>query len=273
MRGENAQCQRRSIFEKMSVTLRIPKDYLYGAAVVLLISPVAAIASEFTQAPTVLIIYMVAVVFAATKLGERASYFTCVFSFFIYYFVFVYRRHHVSQMDTDSCFSLIAVVLLTIIVSRTCERLRHKAAGAIEREEQTRLIYNMERDLANTRGAQHLASKACSHISKSLSKPALLFVLEEDGSLRPSEHSKPTQQQFDAARICLERKEIFRIGAADEIQAQGIYLPLKGSLSIIGVLAITGSEVDTLLSEQTRLLEMMANQAAFAIERATNWER
>lgn len=252
--------------------MRIPREFTYGAAVVVLISPLAAILSEFVHPPTLLMIYMIAVVFSATKLSERASYFTCIFSFCVYYFVFVFPRGQASQLDRDSIVSLVAVVLVTIVVSRMSVKRRREAAEAVERERETQLIYNMGRDLAATRGVQHLASIACSHISKSLARPTLLFVLDDEGMLRPSEHSKPSPDQIVAAKMCLGQKEMCRIGPEGEKNAQGIYLPLKGSLSIIGVLAITGSEIDSLPAERTRLLETLANQAALAIERSISWE-
>lgn len=124
--------------------MRIPREYTYGAAVVVLISPFAAILSEFVQPPTLLMIYMIAVVFSATKLSERASYFTCVFSFCVYYFVFVFPRGPASHLDRGSIVSLIAVVLVTIVVSRMSVKIRREAAEAVERERETLLIYNME---------------------------------------------------------------------------------------------------------------------------------
>lgn len=251
---------------------RIPREFTYGAAVVVLISPFAAILSEFVHPPTLLMIYMIAVVFSATKLSERASYFTCVFSFCVYYFVFVFPHGQASHLGKDAIVSLIAVVLVTIVVSRMSVKIRRETAEAVERERETQLIYNMGRDLANTRGVQHLASIACSHISKGLARPALLFVLDDDGALKPAEHSKPSPDQIVAAKMCLEQKEMCRIGTESEAKAQGIYLPLKGTVSIIGVLAITGSEAETLPKERRRLLETLANQAAVAIERSIGWE-
>ncbi len=255
----------------MTFIVQKPRQYIYSVAVVILCSAFASMLSEYAHPPTLLMIYMLGIVYAATKFSERATYFTCLLSVCAYDVIFVEPRGQLSALDKDSWISLLVVLLVTVVISRMSAKTRRETAEAIEREAQTQLIYNMSRDLANTRGVQHLASIACSHISKSLARPTLLFILDDDGVLKPVENSKASTDQVLAAKMCLEQKQMCKIGT-DEANAQGIYLPLKGSISVIGVLAITGADLDSLPSDRTRLLETLANQAALAIERSIHWE-
>jgi two-component system, OmpR family, sensor histidine kinase KdpD len=251
---------------------KLSKELLHSAAIVLVCSTLAAMVSEFVhQSPTLLMVYMIGAVYAATKLSEKATYFTCLLSVLAYDFLFLTPRGQLSQLDRDSSITLVVVVLITVVIARMSARTRREFTEAVHREAETQLIYDMSRDLASTREIDSLATIACSHISKSLARPTLVFVLDDEGVLQSSAGSKCTPDQLLAARMCLERKEMCKIGA-DDAQAQGIYLPLKGSLSIIGVLAIIGSDLDAIPDDRARLLEMLANQAALAIERSLHWQ-
>lgn len=252
----------------------LSKELMHSAAIVLVCSALAAIVSEFVhQSPTLLMVYMIGVVYAATKLSEKATYFTCLLSVLAYDVFFLTPRGQLTQLDRDSAITLAVIILITVVIARMSAKTKREFTEAVEREAETQLIYDMSRDLANTREIDNLVSIACSHISKSLARPTLIFVLDEDGVLRASGECKTTADQLLAAKMCLERKEMCKIGI-DDADAQGIYMPLKGSLSIIGVLTVTGSdrELALLPGDTTRLLEMLANQAALAIERSLHWQ-
>ncbi|RTL42518.1 MAG: DUF4118 domain-containing protein [Candidatus Melainabacteria bacterium] len=249
-----------------------PREFIYGLVLVILCSAIAAIMSEYVHQPaTLLIVYMIGIVYAATRFSETATYCTCLLSLIAYDTLFLSARGQLTLLDRDSLFTIAGVVVVTVVIARMSSATRREFTEAVEKEAETQLIYNMSCDLANTHDAERLASIACNHITRSFDRPTLLFVLADDGVLKPCKHTKASADQLAAAKMCLEQKQMCKIGSS-ETHSQGIYLPLKGSLSIVGVLAVTGSELDSITSHSTRLLETLANQAALAIERSVHWD-
>lgn len=247
-------------------------EFLYSAAIVLLCSASAAIVSTvIRQPPTLLMIYTIGVVYAATKFSERATYFTCLLSVVAYDLCFLNPRGQLSQLDRDSTITLAVVLAITVVIARMSATTRREFKEAVEREAETQLIYNLSCDLANAREVQNLASIANSHISKSFARPTSVFVIDENGVLQAPECTKASPDQLAAAKMCFERKDTYEV-TAREGHGGGIYFPLRGSMSVVGVLAITGSDLESIPPYRTRLLETLANQTALAIERSIHWE-
>ncbi|MBI2810546.1 MAG: DUF4118 domain-containing protein, partial [Candidatus Melainabacteria bacterium] len=107
-----------------------PRQYIYSVAVVILCSAFASMLSEYAHPPTLLMIYMIGIVYAATKFSERATYFTCLLSVCAYDVIFVEPRWQLSSLDKDSWISLAVVLLVTVVIARMSAKTRRETAEA-----------------------------------------------------------------------------------------------------------------------------------------------
>ena len=141
------------------------------------------------------------------------------------------------------------------------------------RERRTALLYAMSRELAGTRGQETMANVAVRHISEVFDSQIVVLLPDASGriqyprgeSISGSFHSA----DLDVAQWVQDHGEPGGLGTNTLPASQAVYLPLKGSQAVLGVLGVLPANPRrVLLPEQFHLLETFAGQLALALERA-----
>ncbi len=174
---------------------------------------------------------------------------------------------------TDAEYLLTFAVMLTtaIVVSTLTVRLRQQAEAARTREERTAALYAMSRDLAAAADLDAVLKAAAQHIHSVFLSQVLLLLPDETGRLaeRAAEvvtylfdirEQAVSQWVFDHGRMAGKTTDTLPA-------AKGLYIPLRTSQGIVGVLGVHPADPQRLVApEQLHLLEAFANQIALAIE-------
>jgi len=150
-------------------------------------------------------------------------------------------------------------------------RLQANVAG--QRERRTAMLYAMTRELAATRGQEPMARAAVRHVSEVFESQAVVLFPDAAGRIRhPRGTSTPGSLRgadLAVAQWVQDHGEPAGLGTDTLPAAEAVYLPLKGSQTVLGVLAVLPANVRrVLLPEQFHLLETFAGQIAIALERA-----
>ncbi|HEV7507397.1 MAG TPA: sensor histidine kinase KdpD [Thermoanaerobaculia bacterium] len=174
---------------------------------------------------------------------------------------------------TDAEYLLTFAVMLTtaIVVSTLTVRLREQAEAARTREERTAALYAMSRDLAAAPDLDAVLKAAAQHIHSVFLSQVLLLLPDETGRLaeRAAEvvtylfdirEQAVSQWVFDHGRMAGKTTDTLPA-------AKGLYIPLRTSQGIVGVLGVHPADPQRLVApEHLHLLEAFANQIALAIE-------
>lgn len=174
---------------------------------------------------------------------------------------------------TDAEYLLTFAVMLTtaLVVSTLTVRLRRQAEAARTREERTAALYAMSRDLAAAPDLDAVLKAAAQHIHSVFLSQVLLLLPDETGRLaeRAAEvvtylfdvrEQAVSQWVFDHGRMAGKTTDTLPA-------AKGLYIPLRTSQGIVGVLGVHPADPQRLVApEQLHLLEAFANQIALAIE-------
>jgi two-component system sensor histidine kinase KdpD len=174
---------------------------------------------------------------------------------------------------TDAEYLLTFAVMLTtaLVVSTLTVRLRQQAEAARTREERTAALYAMSRDLAAAPDLDAVLKAAAQHIHSVFLSQVLLLLPDETGRLaeRAAEvvtylfdvrEQAVSQWVFDHGRMAGKTTDTLPA-------AKGLYIPLRTSQGIVGVLGVHPADPQRLVApEQLHLLEAFANQIALAIE-------
>jgi len=268
--GGQATTQQQAVTAAMLVT-PVWQECAYCALVMLACTCVAIALSAYSHKLDLIMIYMVGVVYVATKYSPAAAYFTCLVSVILFDLIFILPRGQTLLFDRNSLITTGVMLLVTLVISRMSVRARKEGAAAIERERQTQLIYKMSRDLASTRGVTDLASVTGRHIRQSFGARTLVLVPDDDGMLEVANQELVTREQMERAKECYEKKSM-QLCNDSQSSSAGIYMPLNAASSTVGVLALLGADCLSIATEQRRTLETLVNQAALAIERAISWD-
>ena len=244
----------------------------YGKSVALVMAATAAseLAFQFLSPTNLVMIYLLAVVLAATRLGQRPAIMTAFLSALAFDFFFVPPRFKFIVFNTEYIITFIALFAVGVVISTLVSQSRDRAEAIRVREVQTASLYYLSRDLATAADVKGILDAVVKNIEGSLE--AQLAVLLAEG--------ERLEIKGASADLSLDMKELavadwtlrngLPAGRGTEtlISAGLIYLPLKTTGTGLGVLAIKLKDAGDYTSPDTRrLLNAFATQTTLAIER------
>jgi len=246
-------------------------SYLLAAGVIGLCTIICAYMQPRFAQTNLVMIYLLGVVATAARLGRGPSALASVLSVAAFDFFFVRPYYTFAVSDTEYLFTFAVMLITGLVISNLTVRLRRQAAVARERETRTASLYAMSRDLAAAPDEAAILDAATRHISAVFLSQTLLLLPDDRGNvvekagksvtylLDTREHAV-AQWVFDHGR---------RAGKTTDTlpAAKGLYIPLKTSRGIVGVLGVHPADPQLLVSpERMHLLEAFGDQIALAVE-------
>jgi two-component system sensor histidine kinase KdpD len=234
---------------------------------------IAAVMYPYFELTNLVMVYLLGATVAALRLGRGPASLAAVANIMAFDFFFVPPRFSfaVSDIQYVVTFGVMLVVTLTIAGLVANVRAQTRVSGA--RERRTSLLYAMSRELAATRSLEDLARVAVKHVAETFASRAVVFVPDSNGCLQlPLSVPEPgslLEADLSIAQWVFEHSAPAGLGTDTLLASPAQYLPLKGSRSTLGVLAIEPTQKRRLLlPEQRHLIETFAGQIALALERA-----
>src|SRR6478752_1852525 len=248
------------------------REYLYALVGVAMATAVAWAMDPYFSQANLIMMYLMAVIVIAIRLGRGPSVLASVVSVatFDFFFVPPYLSFAVSDIQYVLTFTIMLIVAL--VISNLAVRIREQAEVARDRERRTAVLYAMSRDLATHRGTAMLAQVAAKHLREVFDGQVAIFLADAEKRVRLQ---RGEQLFFDldpkesgVAQWVFDHNERAGSGTDTLPGASALYLPLVGSTGPIGVVALRPKDTGLLLDpEQLHLLESLINQVALAIER------
>jgi two-component system sensor histidine kinase KdpD len=246
------------------------RAYLGAAGIIALCTGVSALmAPHFAQANLVMI-YLLGVV-AAARLGRGPSALASVLSVAAFDFFFVRPMYTFAVTDTEYLVTFSVMLITGLVISNLNVRLRRQAAAAREREARTAALYAMGRDLADAHDDAAILEAVTRHVSAVFLSQVLLLLPDGTGNV-VERAGKSGTYLFDTRERAVAQWVFDHGQRAGKTTgtlpaAQGLYLPLRTSRGVIGVLGLQSTDPHLLLApERLHLLEAFADQIALAVE-------
>ena len=219
----------------------------------------------------VAMIFLLGVVFVASRYGRGPSVFASLLSIASFDFLFVPPRYTFAVSDVRYALTFGVMLAAALVASHLTLRIRAQAQTARDRERRTGAVYAMSRELAAARTPVDLIAIATRHLADTFGAEMHILMPDAAGGL---EAGKVDQKERSVAQWVLDHGQRAGAGTDTLPSASGLYIPLAASTGVIGVLGVRAAdpvrfEDPTLL----QLLETFAGQAALALERAQLAER
>lgn len=215
--------------------------------------------------------YLLGVVAVAMRSSRRVAFFASFLSVaaFDFFCVPPYLTFGVSDYEYVLTFAVMLTVAL--VISSLTVRIRLQAVHAAEREARTQALHKLTSALSGEMRWMEAARTATKIASDVFGAKIVLFFPDAgkisfrrrttDDLPLPSSEEAIAQWVFDHGKKAGK-------GTDTLPGANALYLPLRGSQSVLGVLAALPAQSAKLDSpEQLRFLEIFASQTAIAIER------
>ncbi|HMX95729.1 MAG TPA: PTS sugar transporter subunit IIA, partial [Elusimicrobiota bacterium] len=158
-----------------------------------------------------------------------------------------------------------------LLISTVTSRLRWQTVTLRRREARTRALYRLSRELSETPGTKDMLQTALTRLVEFYHRPILLLTPGPDGALAVDAGDPAafawTENERSVARWVYDKGQMAGAGSDTLSGAVGLYLPLRGIRSTVGVLAIRPEDAKELLDpEPLQLLETFASEIGGALE-------
>jgi two-component system, OmpR family, sensor histidine kinase KdpD len=246
------------------------RPYLASCALVAGASIICSLLSPFFSPTNMVMIYLLAVVLAATRLGRTPAILAALLGVLVFDFFFVPPHFTFAVADSQYLLTFIALFTVGVVISTLVAKGRERAEVMQTREIQTASLYYISRDLAAAADMSAIMMAVQKNMGESLNAEPLFFFPDKehlkfsatDGRLEPD-----LKEQAVAGWV-FRNQQVAGRGTTTLGSAKYLYLPLKTSVSTLGVIGIMLAEEADYTSPQIRLLlDAFAGQTAMAIER------
>ena len=244
--------------------------YLASLALVAAATMLSLLVRPFFEPANMVMIYLLVVVVAALRLGQKPAILTAFLGVLCFDFFFIPPHLTFAVADTQYIITFIALFAVSAIISSLVSKAREQAEAVRVREVQTNSLYHLSWDLAATADIETLLEAVLNNLGESL-HARVAVLLPEGDLLRVAAASKgvhPNSKELAVADWAFRNRKEAGHGTETLGSAEFLHLPLQSSGSVLGVLGIKLENEANYQSRQTRrLLDAFASLTAMALER------
>ena len=217
----------------------------------------------------IVMLFLLTVLLVAVKLGRNAAILASVLSVLLFDIFFVPPRFSLAVSNIQYLVTFVVMLATALITAQLAAGLRQRAQESQCREQRTQALYQLARQLAGTLTIGQVVEIAQAFIKRQLkAQSAILLPNEAEPGLTAVSEGTSLPIETHLALVALESGQRVR---SDEISGMGyapLYLPLRASMRIRGVLAVRFADHSAEPSDDTiSLLETLASLIAVAVER------
>ena len=220
--------------------------------------------SRYFELANIVMVYLLGVVLVAVRYGSGPSVLAAVLGVAAFDFFFVPPYFNFAVSDTQYVVTFGVMLVVGLVISKLAAGMRLQARVASHRERRTAALYAMSRELTAIGGQDNLIAIAVRHIAEVFEAQAAVLLPDVDGKVNIQQDGAGALPNADLGVA----QWVYDHGQAAGRDAGALYLPLRTSTEVLGVLAVTPRELrQVMLPEQRCLLETFASQISMALER------
>jgi len=244
--------------------------YLKSLLLVLATTLMCQPAHRFLGPTNLVMIYLLAVVLAATRFGRRPAVLTAFLSVLAFDFSLVPPRFSLAVSDSEYLVTFAALFTVGVVISTLVSQARERAEAIRVREVQTASLYYLSRDLTVASDLKGILDAVIRNIEESLR--ARLAVLLPDGERLEVRGASSDLalgvKELAVADWAFRNRTVAGRGTETLGSARLLYLPLQTTGEVLGILGVELADESDYASPQSRmLLQAFATQTALAIDR------
>jgi len=228
---------------------------------------------EYFELINLVMVYLLGVVFVATRFGRGPSVLASFLSVLAFNFFFVPPRFSFAVSDVEYIFTFVVMLAVGLITSNLTVSLRSQAKVAGHRERRAAVLYAFTRELSAARRIDDAARNGGAAHRRGIRRP------ERDVAARQCRQDRLSARRRHPVFLPRRRPRGRAMGIRPRQNrpapvptrlpgAEAVYFPMPGASGPVGVLAILPINLRRVfLPEQQRLLDTFITQIVQAIER------
>lgn len=233
---------------------------------------------EFLGLVNLAMLYLLPVLYAGVRWGERMGIFAALLAVLSYDFFEVPPVFTFSVADLRYLISFFIVIVIGAYTGRLSSRLHQQVNSSRHREAQTAALYALSKQMTAVAELDRVLQSVVRKVAETVEGEVEIFLPDEQGrlSLRASSegHTQDTQdglldeREWAVAIWAFQHKQLAGKGTDTLGGAKACYLPLLSEGEVYGVLGVRLHSGGRYLEpEQERLLQAFASLTAMAVSR------
>ena len=218
-------------------------------------------------------VYLLAVVFAAFSFGAPSSIATAVLAISALNFFYIPPRYTFSVEGPEYLIDLVAVLVVSLVVSGLTARLRAETEHARLGERRARETYALAEAIGEAGRESEILQHAVEATWKAFGAPCCIVVpgADRDAPVRAAQapESNDMPVDMDAAQWVIDNQVMIGSGTGYWPRLTSWYVPLPGPDKGLGVIVVAVDRQEPARTEgDRRHAEALARQIAVALQRA-----
>jgi two-component system sensor histidine kinase KdpD len=244
--------------------------YLLALAACSLTALIASPLRDRLDLANTAMLFLLTVALVAVRLGRGPAILAAFCSVALFDFFFVPPRLSFAVADVQYLVTFAVMLAVALIISHLTTGLARQARAAEAREQQTRSLYELAKALAGAMTQAQVLDACGNFLAQNLHAEATLLLPDDSEELHaigPVRKSLSLAAGYTAS-TALNSGELAEGEDIAGGEGHSLFLPLKGSTRMRGVLVVTVARDDEeVLLRQRPLLLAVASLVAIAIER------
>ncbi|KAF0217136.1 MAG: two-component system OmpR family sensor histidine kinase [Geobacteraceae bacterium] len=244
--------------------------YMKSLALVAAATVAGQLVRTFLAPTNLVMIYLLAVVLAAVRLGLNPAIMTAFLSVAAFDFFFVPPHLTFAVADTEYLITFVALFTVGVVISKLVATAGERAVTIRDREVHTASLYYLSRDLAAAADIEAILDAIIRNFGESFNGRLLILLPEgERLEIKGASHGmRLDEKELAVADWAFRNRQAAGRGTGTLSSAALLFLPLQTSASVLGVVGVKlEEEADYANPLSRRLLDAFASQATLAIER------
>lgn len=245
--------------------------YAEGLLVVAACTGIGFFLQEDLKFSNLIMLYLLGAVVISVRHGIRESVATTFLSIMAFNYCFIPPRFSFAISDLRFVFTFIVMMIVSVLMSVLTTRLRENSQASARRERTTAQLYDLSRILAESRKKDQMARLGSEKTSEILGKPIAILMKTPEGLTAGAPSATGFENEDNeraVAQWVIDHSQSAGKSTDTLAGAVGLYLPLIGSESTLGVLAIEMRDSESLDIAERHVVESISNQLSGALERA-----
>jgi two-component system sensor histidine kinase KdpD len=247
------------------------RGYLWSASACVAAALVAGVLFPYFELANIVMVFLLAVVFTAVKVGRGPAVLAAFLSVALFDFFFVAPQFSFAVSDVQYLLTFAVMLAVALIIGQLTAGLRYQAKVAQQRENRARSLYELARELSGAITPEQIA-EMCERFVRESFRAKSALLLAGNGELLQSAVTgsgiTPAVLDFGIAQWVYDQGQPAGVGTDTLPASSLLYLPLKAPMRTRGVLAVEPAVPRWLLvPERRRQLDILATLLAISVER------
>ncbi|MCL2656263.1 MAG: DUF4118 domain-containing protein [Betaproteobacteria bacterium] len=242
----------------------------YAIACTLVIA-IAALAAPLTSAldlANIVMIFLLAVLFAGVKLGRGPAVLAALLSVACFDFLFVAPRLSFAISDVQYIVTFFVMLAAGLITGQLAAGLRFQVRVAEQRVTRSHALYEMARELSAALTSEQIVEVAQRYMEHAIDAGIVLLQADLENRLHVDNAALAQGIDTGVAQWALDHGEEAGFGTGTLPASRALYVPLRAPMRVRGVLCIRPNTPDWKPTpEQRQLIVTSAALLAIALER------